>query len=271
MNDIVYAGRHALMRSVQRHAHESWEFVYCTFGSGVFQFDTGSLSYKKGDVVAIPPGIPHSNASEKGFRNIHINMLLPTLGQTEPTVIPDDKNHFLLDAFTAVLYHYHSKRMEKVALLSCYGNLICAYLAAYQAPQHRTRVVEEIKQHILAHYADPAYELDTYLKSLPFSYDYLRKLFQKDMRVTPHQYLNSLRLQSAAEALVNADASGAAVADVARLCGFREPLYFSRMFKKRYGVAPSFYVQAQRETARLTTETVRHAAENVKIKPEKDA
>ena len=32
----------------------------------------------------------------------------------------------------------------------------------------------------------------------------------------------------------------------AHLCGFREPLYFSRMFKKKYGLSPSFYYAAGR-------------------------
>jgi len=37
------------------------------------------------------------------------------------------------------------------------------------------------------------------------------------------------------------------VTEVAHLCGFREPLYFSRMFKKKYGLSPSFYYTARRE------------------------
>ena len=52
----------------------------------------------------------------------------------------------------------------------------------------------------------------------------------------------------AAEALVGAEMTGVSVTDVARMCGFREPLYFSRMFKKKYGVAPSFYVHSRQGT-----------------------
>ena len=32
-----------------------------------------------------------------------------------------------------------------------------------------------------------------------------------------------------------------AMADVARQCGFRDPLYFSKMFKKKYGASPTHY------------------------------
>ena len=34
MNEIIYAGKHLITFSVTRHAHSSWEFIYCTSGSG---------------------------------------------------------------------------------------------------------------------------------------------------------------------------------------------------------------------------------------------
>ena len=245
MNDITYAGRHSLMHTVSRHAHESWEFIYCTFGAGTFVFDNEYLSYRKGNVVVIPPMMPHSNTSDQGFKNIHINMVSPTLTFKKPTLILDDSNHFLLDAFTAAFYHFYSDRKEKTALLSAYGDLISCYLVAYQTVQQRSNVVERIEHNIISNYTDCDYELDSYLHSLPFSYAYLRMLFQKELGVTPHKYLADKRLQIAAEVLVNSDNNGSTIADIALMCGFRDPLYFSKMFKKRYGVAPSYYLKAK--------------------------
>ena len=247
MNDIIYVGRHSLMHTVSRHFHESWEFVYCTYGAGTFVFDGQTIDYRKGDVVIIPPLIPHANASETGFKNIHINMITPTLSLKRPTLIADDSNHFLLDAFSASFYHFYSDQKERTALLSSYGNLITCYLVAYQAVQPRSAVVEKIEHDIISNYADCDYELDTFLRSLPFSYDYLRKLFQKELGVTPHKYLIDKRLQIAAEILVSIDNSGNSIADIAMMCGFRDPLYFSKMFKKKYGVAPSYYIRSKSE------------------------
>lgn len=240
MNDITYVGRHPLVHTVSRHSHESWEYVYCTYGAGTYLFDETSLPYRQGDVVVIPPLVPHANASENGFTNIHLNMLSPTLALKEPAVIADDSNHFLLDAFTAALYHFYSDRKERAALLSAYGNLISYYLAAYQTVHPRSGVVREIERQIISSYTDCDYQLDAYLRSLPFSYDYVRKLFQKELGLTPHQYLTNKRLQIAAEVLLNA-AGSVTAADIALMCGFRDPLYFSKMFKKKYGVAPTHY------------------------------
>lgn len=244
MNDITFVGRHTTVFTVAQHAHESWEYVYCTAGGGTFHFEDGSLSYKKGDVVVIPPNIPHSNDSQQGFNNIHINMASPILTMKEPTIIVDDSNQFLLNAFKAAFYHFYSDRKERTALLSAYGNLISYYLIAYQTGSPRSSVVDEIEHHIINHYSDCDYKLDDYLESLPFSCDYLRKLFQKEFGVTPHQYLNNKRLQIAAETLSNCSDT---VADIAVMCGFRDPLYFSRMFKKKYGVSPSHYSRMKPE------------------------
>ncbi|MBR4545659.1 MAG: helix-turn-helix transcriptional regulator [Oscillibacter sp.] len=82
------------------------------------------------------------------------------------------------------------------------------------------------------------------MRGLPFSYDYLRKLFKKEIGVTPHRYLNDLRLQVAAQYLAGNQQGGLNVAEISRLCGFREPLYFSRMFKKKYGMSPTAYSAA---------------------------
>ena len=261
MNDITYVGKHTVVYTVSRHAHESWEFVYCTDGSGAFQFDNRILEYREGDVVVIPPMTPHSNSSDAGFQNIHINMVSPALSFSSPLVIADDSNRFLLDAFNAVFFHFYSDRAETASLLSIYGDLICCYLAAYQTGSTLTPVVAQIENNIIANYADSAYQLDAYLHSLPFSYDYLRKLFQKELGVTPHRYLTDKRLKMAAELLLSdANAGARTVADIAPLCGFHDPLYFSKMFKKRYGTAPRYYLES-----RLKENAVRPDGDSVKV------
>lgn len=203
--------------------------------------------------------IPHSNISSEGFTNIHINMLDPTLTIKSPTIIKDDSNQFILAIFEASFFHFYTNRPEKTAFLSNYGNLLSTYLTAYQTSQPHSHVVDEIENNIIRNYADPNFELDIYLRSFPFSYDYLRKLFKKEIGVTPHKYLNDKRLQIAAESLSSSCNDGYNIAEIARQCGFREPLYFSRMFKKKYGVAPRNYIA--RGAARISEEVI----DNVKI------
>ena len=262
MNDITYVGKHTIIYSVSRHAHESWEFIYCTYGSGTMAFDDQAMEYHEGDILIIPPMIPHSNASQTGFQNIHINMVSPSLSFTSPLIIHDDSNHFLLNAFNAVFFHFYSDRKEAASLLPIYGDLICCYLATYRTGNTLTPIVAEIENNIITNYADCTYELDAYMHSLPFSYDYLRKLFQKERGVTPHRYLIDKRLKMAAELLMtDANAGARTIGDIAPLCGFRDPLYFSKMFKKKYGIAPRYYLDS-----RLKGKPIPHDSDSVKVK-----
>lgn len=248
MNNIVYAGKHSVTLSVSRHAHNSWELVYCTSGKGHFAFDDDvTLPYEKGTIVVIPPYVPHSNASADGFTNIHLNMTNTTLSFKSPLIIKDDSNQFILNAFSAAFFHFYSDPERKTMLLSAYGDLISCYLSAYQKVHQLSPIVEEIESNIIQNYPDCNYMLDEYLRSLHFSYDYLRKLFKKELGVTPHKYLHDKRLKTAADMLCSSHSDSSSIAEIAQSCGFREPLYFSRMFKKKYGVAPSYYLNSKQD------------------------
>lgn len=251
MNNIVYAGKHALTKTVSRHAHNYVELIYCTSGSGELVFDHHTLSYQEDDVAIIPPMIPHANISTEGFTNIHLNLADSILTNKEPVVISADENGYLLNAFCAAFFFYSGDTAQRSTLLPAYGNLIATFIAFYHPAGEKNEIVRKIQHHIIHHFSDCNYDLGRYLHSLPFSYDYLIKLFKKDLGVTPHKYLTDKRLRAAADWL--ATAQGNNISEIAHLCGFKEPLYFSRLFKKKYGVSPSYYVPEDR--AERTTDS----------------
>lgn len=257
MNEIVYASKHSLTMNVARHMHDTWELIYYTGGEGAMVFEDFIMPYREGDVIAIPPNTIHTNKSDTGFTNIFINLSNSNLNFRKPVKIQDDANHFILNAFTAAYYHY-KEGPHQDNLLIAYGHLLAGYIQAYQQTPIRSDIVEEIRSNIIQNFSESSYELDKFLRSLPFSYDYLRKLFKKEMGVTPHQYLCEKRLDTAADWLSSVTNDSGNIADVARLCGFNEPLYFSRMFKKKYGVAPSFYrSDKQQAVQRLNPDEVK--------------
>lgn len=62
--------------------------------------------------------------------------------------------------------------------------------------------------------------------------------FRRHVGMPPMRYLLELRLRRAAYLLVDQNRS---VADVARETGFTDPLYFSRQFRKQFGLSPRPY------------------------------
>lgn len=251
MNHIIYAGKHALTWTVSQHLHKGWELIYCTSGDGEMVFEGRRLSYGANDVAVIPPMVPHSNMSENGFTNIHINLTDAALTYTEPRIVRADSNGFLLDAFRAAFYCYSDASGGR-ALLPIYGQLIVACLTSYQRERRHSEVVQQIEDNILQHYPDCTYDLNAYLSALPFNTEYLKKMFKKETGLTPLQYLTDRRLENAASTLSTYLGKGN-ISETARLCGFSDPLYFSRLFKKKYGVSPRSYTPgaaAQAESGR---------------------
>ena len=247
MNEVVFAGKHFLTFNVSRHKHNTWELVYCTGSCGRFVFDQSELGYQEGDIVIIPPGMPHENLSEGGFTNIHLNIAEATLPFQQPVVVHDDANRSILHLFSDTYYHFCGDPERRAALLPGYGTLIVRCMTAANQHSPRNRLVEKIEQSIVQNYANAHYELDEILSTMPYCADHLCKLFRAEMGVTPHKYLNNLRLQAAAD-MLRSTHSDQSISEIAHLCGFINPLYFSRMFKKRYGVSPREYCrQSQSE------------------------
>lgn len=56
--------------------------------------------------------------------------------------------------------------------------------------------------------------------------------------VSPRQYIINIRMTIAKDLLMN---SMFQISEVARLIGYENPLYFSRLFKKTWGVSPTLY------------------------------
>lgn len=239
MNSITYVGKHALTWTVSRHYHRDWELIFCTGGSGELLFADRTLRYGVNDVAVIPPMVPHSNVSAEGFTNIHMNLADAAFAYTGPTTVRADSNGFLLDAFTAAFY-YWSEAAGGRTLLPIYGQLIAAFLSKYQPVRRSSQTVQQIEDDILQHYPDCAYDLNAYLSSLPFNMEYLKKMFKRETGRTPLQYLTDKRLENAASTLATFCGKGN-ISETARMCGFGDPLYFSRLFKKKYGVSPRNY------------------------------
>ena len=240
MNDIIYVGRHALTLKVADHAHTSCELIYCTSGSGELYFEDRIVRYAKDSVIVIPPMVSHSNRSTTGFTNIHINLIDTTLNYKEPVVISCVSNEYLRQAFEAAFYYYSNNGAGRTSVLPVYGQLIAATIQMLTSDIVYSEVVQQIINNILKNYPDADYDLNAYLQSLPFSFEYLKKLFKNEIGMTPRQYLTDKRLENAANNLA-LSGCGSSISQIARQCGFQEPLYFSRLFKKKYGVSPKNY------------------------------
>lgn len=244
MNTLEFVGEHARTYNVQWHSHPLWELVYCTGGHGCFCFEGGTeLHYRAGDAVAIPPGLRHCNHSGEGFTNIHITLAEATLSPREPFRVTDDAEQHLQTAFREARFYFISDIAQRELLLSALGGLIAGYMVVYHGKSSFSAPVEQLRSVIINRYCEPSFALDEAISSLPFHYDYIRKLFKKELGLSPLEYLTKLRMKKAELLAPSLQSRSCTVAEMAELCGYDNALYFSRVFRKHFGCSPSQYAQ----------------------------
>lgn len=72
-------------------------------------------------------------------------------------------------------------------------------------------------------------------RNLGYSRSYMTELFHREAGVSISQYITEFRLQRAQIMMRDPTLS---LQQIAYKCGYSDPLFFSRMFKKRFGVSP---------------------------------
>ncbi len=132
------------------------------------------------------------------------------------------------------------------AVLSPLGDLLVGYINFAFGGETKTPVVANLAAQIEKNACDALFSVEDCIRKLPLNYDYVRKLFKKETGVTPHEYLVNLRMERA-RAIISGGVTNRyskySVSQIAEACGFAEPLYFSRVFKKYFGVSPSEYIK----------------------------
>jgi YesN/AraC family two-component response regulator len=81
--------------------------------------------------------------------------------------------------------------------------------------------------------------LQTICKHFGISQTYVSRLFRKYTNQSFVNYLTSVRIEKAKEYLSQSDIL---VRDAAAMSGFKDPLYFSRVFHTLTGLTPSEYM-----------------------------
>lgn len=240
MNNVIFAG--ASEKFIHDETSKYLEIIIPE------QPDGGEVAYgekitalSEGDIIVAPPRSDFSvYGTGAGFLRVLIEQ--PVLPLKDVIIIKDVANAGLKHAAGQAATFFAAEGKNKKNVLAALGNLIVGYILSQTEERKVSPATDLVRADIAKNVSNSSYALDDFIKTLPLNYDYVRKLFKKEIGVNPREYLEGLRMELAAKLLssgVSNKYSNYTVSQVAEACGFTEPLYFSRVFKKRYGVAPS--------------------------------
>lgn len=90
-----------------------------------------------------------------------------------------------------------------------------------------------------SNYTRPDFSLAACADDLGYNQKYVSRVFKNNMNVTFSEYLRNMRIR---HAIFLMDQGVTSVKNVAMLSGYRDPLYFSNVFKQATGMSPSEYI-----------------------------
>ena len=110
----------------------------------------------------------------------------------------------------------------------------------------KTESVADIaKAYIEEHFTDSKISLQRIGKALSYNPKYISSIFKNTFHTGVSDYILTKRIQYAFT-LMNQGVS--TIKNIAFLCGFQDPLYFSKVFKTTTGLSPREYLQQLTKT-----------------------
>jgi len=97
-------------------------------------------------------------------------------------------------------------------------------------------VAKAVKEYVTLHHAESDMNVTDMAKALLINQTYLRQMFKDVTGMTIVEYITSYRMGLAKEMIQNSDKK---LAEIAEEVGYSDISYFSKCFKKFYGVSPS--------------------------------
>ncbi len=245
MNNII-------IHSCGRKTINNWEYItpptlkinrfyYVYSGYALFH----NTRLEPGTFYLIPDTVPRKQTVLEPFDHFFIDFTIsPPLNEDEIISYPSSEHPELIqfvksinDILSTVMienrgfYDFSNENSLLISSLTDTLIKVCDKINPIQiTPEKRIKqLIESLNE------SDEIYTVDDLAEKTNLDKYYLIKLFKQEIGVTPHKYMNNLRLERALS-MINA---GQKAKEVATKCGFASESSFSTAFKKHFNCSPS--------------------------------
>lgn len=223
-----------------KHQHSFWEIAYYTHGNGINTIGDKEFSIYPGQIICQPPGIPHSEYAEKGYRNIHFTIGTFENFENVVPVLSDSENKQIYNILMLLHTEFHLQRKNWKNITEGLLNIVYHYMISFSNEKAKNPYVEKIENLLISNMSNQKLNYHELMKQIPLSIDHCRRLFIKETGKTPSVYLTEKRINYAKVLLETRLRNNSMnVKEIANLVGFEDPYYFSRVFKKITGKSPT--------------------------------
>lgn len=236
-------------RSRTPTAHDYWELSYVFSGAGVLHAPV-THALTPDTAILIPPGVWHRESAPETMDTLWVGLegseILPLTNMTNTDILrvvcPEVKDLCVRLWATAERQPRDVGPELDGLTRAIIGGVVRRYRVV-TAPV--ASVVESVVDHVRDNIGTPV-SISALAARCGFSEGHFHRAFKQLTGMSPRRYVEQLRLQRALQWLRETQMP---VAQIARMVGYTDPLYFSRAFRKATGHAPLDMRRAGRRRA----------------------
>lgn len=233
---------------------DNYTLNYISEGTGIYEDATGSYEVTPGTMLIIRKGVwhryrPHKNTGwTENYICFNDSLATHFLGVNsilkDKSIIYCGLHEEYIDTYYKIFDIAIKERLGFQQVASGLILKLIGYLIAFEKQNSLSneKIINTIEKakHVLRENIENEIDIQSLAKELNIAYPYFRNVFKKYTKMSPHQYLLSLKLMRAKELLLNTHLS---IKEITYLLKFDSLSYFSKFFKKRTGVSPSEFRQ----------------------------
>ncbi len=248
---------------IESHSHDFLSLIYILNGEGKYEMGGRMYDVSSGTFFICNPDVTHHRilTGNQRIEEFHVGISdLRLKGLPENHLIPKneeplfDFKHYgqaFLNSIGEVMVEQQKNDETSILMLKCIIMKMLVYIIKERyisvcKPKkpvisleryEKTEMVNNIRAFITENYMKPLslaqISANTYLSPI-----YVSKVFKEAVGESPITYLIRIRLSKACELLENSDIP---IKDIAEQVGYPDAYYFSKLFKKYFGVSPAHY------------------------------
>ena len=259
---VASAGVHVNVQHIteRKKGRTDYHLLYVERGEVICWVNEREYRLSSGGYVLYSPGDMQWYEQNGGicywahFSGKAAEEILIDAGLKRKPVSPGERAHpEIISAFERLVYIYLTEGQKNSLAL-------CAALLTVLSSFKLCRGVEcgattdrlfPVITYMHKHYFEEI-DIDRYAEILALSPGRFAHVFKEQTGTSPYAYVLDIRLERSLELLALSDFS---VFEVAGRVGFTDPLYFSKLFKKRYGTSPLKYRRQKWQNATRRTKS----------------
>ncbi len=217
-------------------------FVFKIGGSSEYIIGGERIRLSAGEMIFLPQGTSYEYTSQQGTDNLYTSINFRAEIENPEVRVYSMENFykatFIYQSFSE-LWRFGSLA-DRFNCMSVFYELL-SYISnlehADSLERSKLMMIEPAMDYLKKHIYDCSFRVERLHEHCGISDTYFRKIFKMRFGVSPKEYVTGERISHARSIIESGDYSS--ISDVAEMVGFADPLYFSKAFKRVFGVSPS--------------------------------